>query len=548
MNKIFTHLFTSLMVISSNALVAANWIGPVDIFSHPLCANPVVGVDSSGNAVIMATVSDDNTVYYSQAVQLIKGNPTNIHTLSDTSIINVNTYNNAIGVNANGNAAASWTGSSGATGLLDAPSFLQSSILLNSTWNTATSMTGTISGSISVASTPGIFIDSSNKALAIWDFQDLNSNYIIQEETFNSGWQGVVDISTISSDFLSSLSSSSSPTGNAISMWKDGTNPSTIQASYYDGSSWTQQQISTNLYNNNCVILTTVSMNGSNNAILAWINLDKGLTSLTFSNGSYGPEQTIYTLGSVNENISDVTIALDDVGNAIALWIVVNYYEPNSKILTNRYVNGVWGTPLVIDSATNDHAFSYPNIGVDAKGNGIAVWEKSVDLSNSLVYSSQYNQATNQWDNTPTLLSSAGTYTSQPKLSVNSLGGATIVWTIGQSPPINLLFLPPNQVVQAIYLLNPQPLPPQSFSGTQVKNKFLSQTEYTNILTWTASPSQNVVSYLLYSNGIKISTIAATDPLTYRDHNRNPKQIYTYELNAVNADGLASDPVTTMVK
>ena len=289
-------------------------------------------------------------------------------------------------------------------------------------------------------------------------------------------------------------------------------------------------------------------MNGSNNAILAWVNGDQGLTSSTFSNGSYGPEQTIYTLASVNENIYDVTIALDDVGNAIALWIVVNYTELNSKILTNRYVNGVWGTPLVIDSATIVDAFSYPNIGVDAKGNGIAAWAKSVDLSNSLVYSSQYNQATNQWDNTPTLLSSAGTYTSQPKLSVNSLGGATIVWTIGQSPPINLLFLPPNQVVQAIYLLNPQPLPPQSFSGTQVKNKFLSQTEYTNILTWTASPSQNVVSYLLYRNGIKIATIAATDPLTYRDHNRNPKQIYTYELNAVNADGLASDPVTTMVK
>ncbi len=99
--------------------------------------------------------------------------------------------------------------------------------------------------------------------------------------------------------------------------------------------------------------------------------------------------------------------------------------------------------------------------------------------------------------------------------------------------------------VQAVYMPVTAPAPSSAlnFAGKQIKIRFLTQTDLTNVLTWQASADPTVVSYNLTRNGVSIATIAATAPLTYEDHNRSPKQNNTYALTAVNASGGQSTPV-----
>jgi hypothetical protein len=81
------------------------------------------------------------------------------------------------------------------------------------------------------------------------------------------------------------------------------------------------------------------------------------------------------------------------------------------------------------------------------------------------------------------------------------------------------------------------PVPPTNFVGVVEKNKFLTQTELLNVLTWTPSIDPSVTSYRIYQNGILIATVPASGPYEVVLHNRRHGEIYTYELTAVNASG-----------
>lgn len=87
------------------------------------------------------------------------------------------------------------------------------------------------------------------------------------------------------------------------------------------------------------------------------------------------------------------------------------------------------------------------------------------------------------------------------------------------------------------------PNPPTDFIGFGGKNKFLTQTERFNTLTWTASTTPTVVNYLLFRNGELIGMIPATGPLLFVDHNRNKHVADTYALYAVDASGAQSSAV-----
>ncbi|MFI5332679.1 MAG: beta-propeller fold lactonase family protein [Candidatus Babeliales bacterium] len=80
-------------------------------------------------------------------------------------------------------------------------------------------------------------------------------------------------------------------------------------------------------------------------------------------------------------------------------------------------------------------------------------------------------------------------------------------------------------------------------SGTQNKNIFLTQTDYINIITWIRPTNVTPVTYKLYRNAALTTlagTVAATAPLQFVDHNRNPKLNYTYYLVAVDAAGTST--------
>lgn len=94
----------------------------------------------------------------------------------------------------------------------------------------------------------------------------------------------------------------------------------------------------------------------------------------------------------------------------------------------------------------------------------------------------------------------------------------------------------------------------QSFNitaqGCRTQNRYLTQTDFINRLTWTASGKSLPISYSIYRDAQLTDlagTVSATEPFIFLDHNRNPNINYTYYIVGTNRVGTTSVPVAVTV-
>ncbi len=509
------------ILLFSGSTLFGGWTGPVDIFTTTGAIDPVVGVDRNGNAVIIATATDDNTTYYIKYAQLISGTVTN---LGNFSMLDNAQGANSIYVNSAGNAAAVWI----EAGIGN--NFTRGSVLLNGSWTTPVVLSDPINFNVN-SSAPGINLNSLNNALAVWLGYD-GVSYDIQYNKFISGWEGVATVFSDSSHYLTDFVFAGSPTGQGLAFWSNQDTPN-VQAAYYNGNNWSLSGSLSSSVLIACGVPTAVAMNASNEGIFLWENSLGGISSSFFSNGVYSSEQTVYTV--TGSNIVYIAVCLSGSGVATALWVVQDNISGNFTLLSNSSQSGgAWGsaTPLVMPTST---FIGYPNIAVDNFGNVYAVWENDDGSGNGFVYYDQYGSSANSWlAGGPVLLSSLGHSSTAPNLAISGFGAATVVW------------VEDNITVQAVYM-GGAPSPVSGFVGRQLKNRFLTATDRVNVLNWQASVDLAVVSYNLTRNGILIATIPATASPSYQDHNQSKGQKNTYGLIAIDVNGEQSTPMFVTV-
>lgn len=90
------------------------------------------------------------------------------------------------------------------------------------------------------------------------------------------------------------------------------------------------------------------------------------------------------------------------------------------------------------------------------------------------------------------------------------------------------------------------PLPPLNAQGAKWKNRFLTQIDHVNRISWSApNGGAPIVGYKIYRDGLNhlIATLPASS-LFYEDHNRNKGRIHTYYIVSVDDLGNLSDPLT----
>lgn len=91
---------------------------------------------------------------------------------------------------------------------------------------------------------------------------------------------------------------------------------------------------------------------------------------------------------------------------------------------------------------------------------------------------------------------------------------------------------------------------PTDVSKCQEKNVFLTQTDYVNILTWSAPTAAQAVSYNIYRDAALTDlagSVSANGPLEFFDHNRVKGQVYTYYVVSVSENGTFSLPAQMTV-
>jgi hypothetical protein len=157
--------------------------------------------------------------------------------------------------------------------------------------------------------------------------------------------------------------------------------------------------------------------NGSNNTIIQ-------ASRYTYTNGSWSTPED---LSAVGQNASNPKIAIDNLGNAIAVWTRFNGF--NGIIQTRRYTyNGSWSTPeSVVDLSAVGGNASSPQIAIDNLGNAIAVWSRS-NGSNTIIQARRYTYTNGSWLASVDL-SETGGNASSTQIAIDKFGNAIAVWS-----------------------------------------------------------------------------------------------------------------------
>lgn len=536
--RLSRHLILGLYLLLPFSLLAG-WSAPIDIYSNAVAVAPVVGVDGSGNAVILNQASTNFTDFFTEASQLSQGIVSNQRSFLPV-VGNNNNGDINVSVNASGMAVGAWREINTTTFV----SSVRSALLVNNVW-TVPLVISSPDINVTSLSNSTTNIDASNNALVVWSGFDINTNihHIQSNRTFLGNWVGVQTIhSSMNTLFPPVISGNSA--GQAIALWVD-FDAFVLQSAVLNGALWVVNPSLSSDATHRCQPPLAASMNDSGNAVLLWIdNSHEGLNAIQYMAGIYSAPQLIY-IPPTGTFISQIAGVLDNQGNAFALWVVQDNSTSTYTLFVSRYTSAGWGTPLVLDAVTGvDANINSLNIKVDANGNALAVWGKVASLTEAAVYYNVFSQLTGSWVPSSLSLSPIGLFVANPSLSMNLSGDATVAWNTISAP----VALPASQTVQAVYALDlfptPQPplspLPPQKFSGKQVKNRFVSETEIINILNWRASSDPSVVGYQLFRNHKLIASIPATGPFSYQDRNRSSKKKYTYEIKSINAFGMPS--------
>ena len=231
--------------------------------------------------------------------------------------------------------------------------------------------------------------------------------------------------------------STDSANGNTIAVWGNATAASVIQASIKPfGQNWGSATPLSVVGHG--AAQPQVAMNSSGAAIAVWVdstleviqastydpNSNTWSTSVTISNPPSGYRSTF------------PFIAIDSLGNAIAVWQDEKTDNTVSNFNATRFVNGAWSgviTNLATGVPVPGVGPNTMSVGVDASGNGVVVWVGN-DGANFRISYATYTVSTDTWFIAPSFISTSGVNASNPFISVNLAGNAVMVWQQLSSP------------------------------------------------------------------------------------------------------------------
>jgi len=231
-----------------------------------------------------------------------------------------------------------------------------------------------------VASQPQIAVDRQDNALAIWQYTDAAGDVI---------WANHY---------------------TRVDLWED---PEPID----DGSGTASAP--------------ALAVDQAGNGIAIWERLE-GVTTNIWTN-RYDVDDGWGTAGRLqNGEVTDArsaSLAVDPAGNALAVWIQDDVDTGEEFVWAIRYEPGTgWGTAASIDvsPAPTSIAGTSTDVGMDANGNGLAVWSRP-EFMGDVIWANRYT-AGSGWGTAAIIKSDVDTDVRGLRLDVAPNGDAFIVW------------------------------------------------------------------------------------------------------------------------
>jgi len=318
------------------------WSDPFDLNDDSQSSSePEICCDNSGNAIavwensngsnfiIRASHFDGNTQMWSDSIPIsAPGQSANAPRVCCDNF---------------GNAFAIWDRSDGSNRIIQVSHFDGTS------W-TPLDQISNLSANGQNARSQQICCDDSGNAIAVW-YRSNGSNNIIQSSYYNgTSWTPINQVFNLSADGQDALRPRicCDDLGNAIAVWQrsNGSND-IIQSSRFNGSSWEPFESGTDLSESGQnASAPRVCCDNSGNAIAVWerSNGSNDIIQASFFDGSsWTAFSDIDNLSTEGQNASFPYVCCDNSGNAFATWYRSN--GSNDIIQSSQFDGVAWSIP-----------------------------------------------------------------------------------------------------------------------------------------------------------------------------------------------------------
>lgn len=493
---------------------ATQWpVAPTNISTPGVNASEQqIAIDPNGNIV---AVWIENTIVKSSAATVNGGWSSNIATLSGSGASEPQ-----VKIDLNGTATAIWVENGIVT---------RSSCPLNGSW------TGSIALSSSGASAPELAIDLSGNLVAVW-----TEGGLIQSSTQLVGGSWSVSPDTISSAGASSPQVAISSNGTVIAVWQGviGSTPTVYAASKSINGSW-GAEVAVSLANVNSSY-PQVAIDSLGNATCIWFSYT--LTGSVYSNvilqssllssgGSWSTPVNISASGFKNPADLVSCVAMGPNQTAVAAW--TNSYDGSYfSCEWNIFSDGNWSVPV---RNVNQNLLAYSlDLCSIPKGDVFQVWMSYDPIEEYLSVQGAVNDLSslskvffNSWT------MSNSNENGYPVVASNSLDSNLFLAMAWMS------FDSANNIIQATQSSFAFTEPPSGLGVVPQVNNFGVTSEISNILSWTASPSSNLLNYLIFRDGLFLGYVDS-NTLQFIDPNRTVGETVTYSVASSDSQGCQS--------
>lgn len=483
------------------ASASADWVQPPTLFPASEGFGTVkIASDANGNAALLISNNFGVDAYNYDSVTGWSG--PNATFPADENIF----FRLILAMDATGAALGAWVPSTTGTG--------EVAYYDGAAWSQPT--TNPMLGSVVIAR-PAIAMNGSGEGVLVFidQFGDVYASF------FTGGdWGAPTLIATGAGSSLASVDYSTN--GTVVAGWEN--NVGAPVAINYIGGIWNPQVIL-----DTAGTYETVGIDASGKALAVWINAAGDVVYSPFNGSTWTSSQTI-AAGPGNFNAS---VAMAPGGTAVAV-----FEDAAFNGFSSSYNGSTWNTPIQFNSdPLTSNSFVGPNLSVNSSGNALVVWATDAPE----VKSAKLALGSSAWapeeiiqDNPPSAIVAIN-----GSLSDNGTGFAT--WYVdidlgeGKAPfaSVNLAASPPT--------------PPVSIEGRSCKERFATQTNQVNFISFAPSTDPTVVAYYLRRNGVLIATIPAFGPYLYTDGNLCKSTSDTYSVTAVDADGVESTAVVVVL-
>jgi hypothetical protein len=432
-------------------------------------------------------------------------------------------YEQKIAMDGQGNAWAIWRQMSGATKVIQASYFDNSS----GWWPIADALT--LTDTTKDAYCPVISMNSQGVALGVWTWDAM-----VQASFANStNWTASVILSDSSAAQVDCFINNQ---GDATVVWQRfSVDHYQIESSTYSNGSWQPTVIVSTDTNN--AYSPKIVMDDNGNALVVWFECPRGQTDpLTVYASKKSVGSSWQTPQLISLDIGDAKfpqVAMNDQGNCMVLW---EQYDGSNWYIagcTGMFAQSDWDPAVQISQAGHD-AFD-PQIVINIYGNAVATWMFYDANTIKRIQAARYDAKSKKWTNSLSqpLLSDSQHDSQSPKIAYDPK--LVIAWQIFEGF---------NWKIDVIQGVVAQPI---VTSTRQELHRFPRSAYIANCITW--NPVAGAVAYAIFAadNTTLLAQIPATSKPSFCGAQQVPCSSYTYYIYAVNAEGIYSDPAVVTI-